>query len=390
VTILRSGSSRFDLDSHKLELGMHAAVVLLVLQVSVSVSVSGVCEPAPDIQRELQAVAATSGAATATANANATANVVVSDVTDFDHNIAAVRELRARHPEDLFVNERYQDAVDRHGIEGHVKAMVQEYQDRAMQAPDDVVARYLFARALIGRNTQAAVQALAQIVADHPEFAPAHRALAATYATRAYRDEERARAEQERWRTLCPGSVSGWVSGAASGSGSGAELASVWPVAVAAPSPLIAEAERLLAADGDAARVMTLANQGIRDDEWRLQRMRPFDWFSVEEKRQAQRELLATYWRFWSLQVRCHRKAGRSDQASQVLAQMERRAGTLYKSQESASWDALAILARLYAEGGQQELADQKIEGMRQLLAQVPDADRASELAKLQKDIGGR
>ncbi len=376
---------------------MHAAVVLLVLQVSVSVS--GVCEPAPDIQRELQAVAATSGAATANANAtataNANANVVVSDATDFDHNIAAIRELRARHPDDLFVNERYQDAVDRHGIEGHVKAMVQEYQDRAIQAPDDVVARYLFARALIGRNTQAALQALAQIAADHPEFAPAHRALAATYATRAYRDEERARAEQERWRTLCPGPASASASGSESGSGSGsgsgtgAELASVWPVTVAAPSPLIAAAERLLSEDGDADRVMVLANQGIRDDEWRLQRIRPFDWFSVEEKRQAQRELLATYWRFWSLQVRCHRKAGRSDQANQVLAQMERRAGTLYKSQESASWDALAILARLYAEGGQKELAAQKIEGMRQLLAQVKDADRATQLARLEKEIGG-
>ncbi len=373
---------------------MHAAAVLLVLQVSVSVSGSVLCDPAPDIQRELQsagpaasdravaaatAAATTAAAATATAAAGAAANVAVSNVTDFDQNIAAVRELRARHPDDLFVNERYQDAVDRHGIEGHVKAMVQEYQDRAIQAPDDVVARYLFARALIGRNTQAAVQALTQIVVDHPEFAPAHRALAATYATRAYRDEERARAEQERWRALCPGSVSA----------SGAELTSVWPVAVAAPSPSIAAAERLLAESGDADRVMALANQGIRDDEWRLQRMRPFDWFSVEEKRQAQRELLATYWRFWSLQVRCHRKAGRSDHANQVLAQMERRAGTLYKSQESASWDALAILARLYAEGGQKELADQKIEGMRQLLAQVPDADRASQLATLQKEIGG-
>lgn len=361
---------------------MHAAVVLLVLQVSVP---SGLCEPAPDIERELQSVgraASVRSVAAATADAGAAANATVagSDVTDFDRNIAAVRELRARHPDDLFVNERYQDAVDRHGIEGHVKAMVQEYQDRAIQAPDDLVARYLFSRALIGRNTQAGVQALTQLVADHPEFAPAHRALAATYATRAYRDEDKARVEQERWRTLCP----------ASGSASASTSGSAWPVAVAAPSPLIAAAERLLAEDGDAARVMTMANQGIRDDEWRLQRMRPFDWFSVEEKRQAQRELLATYWRFWSLQVRCHRKAGRSDQASQVLAQMERRAGTLYKSQESASWDALAILARLYAEGGQKELADQKIEGMRQLLAQVPDADHATQLAKLQKEITGR
>jgi len=61
------------------------------------------------------------------------------------------------------------------------------------------------------------------------------------------------------------------------------------------PSPLVDHAERLLAQHDDPDRIATLALQGIREDEWRLQRIRPFDWYSVEFKRQAQRELQAKY-----------------------------------------------------------------------------------------------
>jgi hypothetical protein len=331
---------------------MGLAVMLLVLHVSSSAQgvPTGLCEPAPDIQQALQAAA--SGA--------------VSDAMDFDRNIASLRDLRTRYPNDLFVNERYQDGVNRHGIEGHVKAMVQEYQDRASQASDDVVSQYLFARALIGRSTPSAIRALTQMVADHPEFAPAHRALAATYATQTFHDEQGARIERERWQTLCPGS----------------DL-TPWPVTTLSPSPLIDTAERLLANDESAEHVVTVALQGIRDEEWRLQHMRAFDWYSAEDKRWAQRELAAKYWRVWYIQVRCYRQAGRLDQANQLLAQMERRVATLDKSREPASWDAWAVLARLYAEGGQQELASRTIERLRQFLAEQPDPHRAAQLEQL-------
>jgi hypothetical protein len=341
---------------------MGLAVVLLVplvLQASSTVRgvQTGACEPAPDIQRALQTAA----------------NVAVIDAMDFDRNIAPLRDLRTRHPDDLFVNERYQDAVTRHGIEGHVNAMIREYQDRASQAPDDVVSQYLYARALIGQSTPSAILALAQIVADHPDFAPAHRALAATYTTQAFHDEPGARIERERWRMLCPGSP-----------------LTPWTMTVPSPSPLIDAAERLLADDADADRVVAVALQGIRDEEWRLQRIRPFDWYSAEDKRQAQRDLLAKYWRLWYLQVRCHRQTGRLDQASQLLAQMERRVDTLEKSREPAYWDALAVMARLYAEGGQKALAGRKIERLRQLLAAQPDPQHAAQLEELQREIAAR
>ena len=329
---------------------MHPAILLLALQTSA-------CAPPPDLQREIQAAAA--------------ASLDVRDAMDFDRNVASWRELRARHPDDLFVNERYQDAVSQHGIEGHMKVLIEEYQDRATQAANDLVAQYLFARAMIGRNTPAAIQALTQIATDHPEFAHAHRALAAIHATQAFGDEQVVRIEQERWRQLCPGSGLN---------------ATPWPITVPAPSPLMDAAERLLE-HGDAERAEALALQSIRDDEWRLQRMRPFDWFSVEDKRQAQRALLANYWRLWRLQVRGHRQTGHQDRASQALAQMEHRAGPLAKSPDSAYWDAMAILARLYAEGGQIEPASQKITLLQQLLAQQPDPDRATQLATLQREI---
>jgi len=148
-------------------------------------------------------------------------------------------------------------------------------------------------------------------------------------------------------------------------------------------------AERLLADGGDLEQVEAMALRSIQDDEWRLQRMRPFDWYGVDEKREAQRALLTNYWRLWSLQVRCHRKAGRQGRATETLAQMERRVAALARSREPqpAYWNALATLARLHAEGGQPDLAIQKIAQLQQLLAQQPNPDRAAQLSTLQQEI---
>ena len=61
------------------------------------------CEPSPAIRAELE-------------RANAAANG-----RDFDSNVAPFLALRQRHPNDLVVHERYQDAVQRYGIEGHFR-----------------------------------------------------------------------------------------------------------------------------------------------------------------------------------------------------------------------------------------------------------------------------
>ena len=306
------------------------------------------CEPAPAIRAELE-------------RANAAASG-----RDFDRNVAPFLALRQRHPNDLVVHERYQDAVQRYGIEGHLRKLTEDYQVLSLQHPDKLMYSYLYARSLIGRNTASAIEQMMAIVADHPEFPPAHGSLAEICFSAAFHDQEKQKAELAHFLVLCPGSA-----------------LQLRPVALPDPSPLVDQAERLLGENGDPDRIVALAQQGIRDDEWRLQRIRPFDWYSVDYKRQSQRDLQTKYWRVWSLQVRCERRAGRRGKSSQLLALMEQRAALLQNDTGPAYWDALAILVRLYEEGNQTQSAAEKLDSMQQFLTRHPDPQRTAQLQDL-------
>ncbi len=130
-----------------------------------------------------------------------------------------------------------------------------------------------------------------------------------------------------------------------------------------------------------------MAQQGIRDDEWRLQRIRPFDWYSVDYKRQSQRDLQAKYWKMWSIEVRCDRRAGRSEKAAELLATMDQRAELQARHSEPIYWDALATLVRLYEEGNQKDSAARKLDSMQQFLAQHPDPQHTTQMEELRKQI---
>ncbi len=278
------------------------------------------CEPAARIRAELVKAAA----------------LPVADPTAFEQNVAPFQALREHYPGNLFVHERYQDAVQQYGIEGHLRQLTQDYQNLTLEHSGDLMYRYLFARSMIGRGTASALQQLNGILAERPDFAPAHRALAEIYGSDTFHDAAKEKIEQEKLLSLCPGAV----------------LARR-PVPLPEPSPLIERAEKLLLQDGAPAGVSAMALEGLRADEWRLQRIRPVDWYSAEYKRQSQRELHAEYWRVWSLQVRCYRKANRLKEAADLLGAMEQRA-TLLRSRSDPSYsEALAILARLHAEEGQ-------------------------------------
>jgi hypothetical protein len=294
--------------------------------------------------------------------------VLVSGPSDFDLAIEPLAALRQQYPDDLWVNQRYQDAVQQYGIEGHLRKLTEEYQVLSMQHPEDVIYTYLYARSLMGRNTPAAAQQMNEIVKDHPEFAPAHASLAEIYASPNFHDPAKEKTEREAFLTLCPGS----------------ELRQQ-PAGLPDPSPLIEQAENLLVHNGDPGRVAAMAEQGIRDDEWRLQRIRPFDWYTVGYKRQAQRDLQAKYWRLWSIEVHCHRLAGQEEKAADLLATMDQRAAALHRDADPVYWDALATLVRLYEEGNQKSLARVKLDSMEQFLTAHPDPRRSAQLENLQK-----
>jgi hypothetical protein len=339
---------------------IRASCILLALLTPVWAR-AGPCGPSPEIRAQLEKI-----------------TVVVAGPSAFDRGLAPLLALRQQYPHDLWVNQRYQDAVQQYGIEGHLRKLTEEYQVFAMQHPDEPMYAYLYARSLMGRNTASANVQMTEIIASHPEFAPAHGTLAEIYASAAFHDEPKEKAERERFFSLCPES-----------SGQRPVLQQR-PAGLPAPSPLVDEAERLLAQQGDPDRIAAMAAQGIRDDEWRLQRIRPFDWYSVDYKRRAQQELQVEYWRLWSIQVRCDRRAGRPEKAAELLSVMEQRAGSLRPDSDPVYWEALSALARLYEEGNQRDLAKQKLNAMQEYLAAHPDASHAAQLGELRKSTGAQ
>ncbi|HEX4424128.1 MAG TPA: hypothetical protein VH079_01930 [Terriglobales bacterium] len=325
--------------------------MLLLVFTSTAKAESSFCGPRPEIRAELEKAAA----------------MPISDRSAFDRNIAAWQALRERYPSDLFVHESYQDAIQRFGVEGHLRVLTDEYQTFSSEHPGSLMYRYLFARSLIGRGTYPAIQEMNEIIAGDPEFAPAHRMLAGIYSTEVFRDVAKQNAEKERFFKLCPGSG-----------------LAAYPGGLPDSSSLIDQAEQLLAGTGDPDRVAELAAQGLKDDEWRLQHIRPFDWYSVEYKIQNQRQLQAEYWRVWSIQVRCYRRAGKAEKAAELLATMDQRAAQLRAQPGDTYWDALVWLARLYGEGNQRDRAEEKIAAMRKLNSEHPDAVRAGQIEELQ------
>ena len=117
-----------------------------------------------------------------------------------------------------------------------------------------------------------------------------------------FHDEAKEKIERERFLAQCPGSA-----------------LQQRPAGLPDASSLIDQAESLLAQNADPGRISAMAEQGIRDDDRRLQRIRPFDWYTVGYKRQTERELQAKYWRLWSIEVRCYRRAGRQEKAAGCL-----------------------------------------------------------------------
>ncbi|HEY6328844.1 MAG TPA: hypothetical protein VI756_05870 [Blastocatellia bacterium] len=315
------------------------------------------CEPGSEISSEIAKVAAV----------NATGPNAIDAI------LPRYAALRERHPDDLFVNEAYQAVVQEHGIEGYLQALTNEYEALQARHPGNEMYHYLFLRSLVGRNTKAAITGLNEMLGDNPGFAPASRTLAEIYDSGIFRDPEKEKAERQRLSALCPN-------------------ANVRKLdALPDLSPLLDEAEHLLSKNGDPDRIISMATDAVRADEWRLQRIRPFDWYTVAYKRQAYQDIRQAYWRAWVLQARCYRKAGRLTEADAAFGRLEGAVQGLrnQKAPVNIYWDAIAALAQLYAECKQGEKAVAKLDQMQQFLVEHPDPDRAAALDRLRKSLSG-
>jgi tetratricopeptide (TPR) repeat protein len=312
------------------------------------------CGPSPEVRSELEKAA----------NPNAAGPNAI------DLALPPLAALRDRYPNDLFVNEAYQNAVQKHGILGYNEHLTEEYQSLDAKHPTDPVYHYLFLRSLLGRNTRQAITGLEEMVGQNPNFSPAIRTLAEIYDAGVFRDAEKEKSARERLAGVCPGSL---------------------PLRrLDAPpdkSPLLDQAERLLAEKGDHERVISMANQALVDEEWRGQLIFHFDWYSLDFKRQVALEIQVEYLKSWAIQVRTHREAGHPEKVDELLSRIESNAPRLRRFPGPAYWDALTLLANLYLEGKQVEQANRTLDQMRQVLVDHPNPEQAAALDGLRKRL---
>jgi len=331
-----------------------------VFFVALCLKCESACEPQPEIQAEFRQAAALAAA--------------VADPFGAIDKAAPFLAVRNHHPDDLMAHERYQDAVNEYGIEGHLRLLNKEYRaldfEHSMDArqPGNPMYHYLYLRTLAGRATFQAIQGLDDLLKSHPEFAAAHRTLAEIYATTTFRDAEKEKLERELYLAVCPGGKF-----------------TQWPPPIPDPSPLISQAERSLAEAADPERVIAMTIQGLREFEWRSQRIRAFDWYTLDYKRQDAHQLRAQYWKAWAIQVRCFGKAGQTENAARLLRTMNARAALLPNTPGPEYWTALETLGRLYAETNQTGRANEKIAQMRKYLDEHPDGSRASDMEEIRK-----
>ncbi|HEY6333745.1 MAG TPA: hypothetical protein VI756_30795 [Blastocatellia bacterium] len=333
---------------------MNFCILLLTLLTSLGSQQAQMfaCEPGPEIRSALEQAN----------SVNATGPGAIDVV------LPALASLRDRYPNDLFVHEAYQDAVVSHGVQGHLKTMRAEYRVLSTKHPGDPVYRYLYLRSLLGGGTGAAAAGLNQMLTDNPNFSPAIRTLAEIYDTGIFRDAEKEKAVKERLASLCAGKIA-------------FRKLDVLPD----KSPLLDQAEKALARGDEPDHAIALATKALTDDEWRGYRIRLLDWYSKNFKTQAVRDLRFEYIRAWAIQVRSQRKAGHPEKAGQVLSQVEQAVASMSKGSDPSYWEGLNILASLYLENKQLDLANETLNRMQQLLDEQPNDERASMLGRLRQ-----
>lgn len=149
------------------------------------------CGPSPEIEKALQQV---------------TALEDEEPMIGFDlvreKKLKLLGELLKKYPNDVFMNERYQD-IKGLGLRLD-EAMSAEYRARLEKSPNDPVAQYLYARTLVGRQTKEAVSLLER-AAQLPQ---AHLFLLILYGgNSSFSDPAKLQAHLQNFRATCPESL---------------------------------------------------------------------------------------------------------------------------------------------------------------------------------------
>ena len=119
----------------------------------------------------------------------------------------SLRALRARFPQDLFVQRRFIQRSKRKVGDDPVLA---EYQARFDKTPADPVSAYLYALSLEGRQSKQSIKLYLDTLARSPEFPWPHLALAEVYSTPVFLNKDEVRKHLQAFLTACPDSLEGY------------------------------------------------------------------------------------------------------------------------------------------------------------------------------------
>ncbi|SPE29514.1 exported hypothetical protein [Acidobacteriia bacterium SbA2] len=154
-----------------------------------------VCGPAPAVKTALEGLPEQTPAQT--------------DWQYHEQRAAAIQALRHEYPGDVFVEKAYIDLMDGRTDKEKVIA---EFKARHEQNPDDAKADYLYALALVGRQSPEAIKLLNDALKNDPYFAAPHLQLVSIYSSPVFMDKEQRIAHLKDYLEACPSSVEGYES----------------------------------------------------------------------------------------------------------------------------------------------------------------------------------
>ncbi len=121
---------------------------------------------------------------------------------------AKLKVVLEKHPDNFFVHQAYIEAARIRMLVP--EDLVKEYRQRLDRAPNDPAAQYLYAVALMGRQTPESTRILTKLTSDHPQFHMPYALLATIYMYPAFREEAKQASAAEAYASGCPEDLGGY------------------------------------------------------------------------------------------------------------------------------------------------------------------------------------
>jgi thiol-disulfide isomerase/thioredoxin len=131
-------------------------------------------------------------------------DITLSEAAKRDADLSLLRKALQATPRDLFLNQRYQDALSSAFQPGRA---IEEYEAALAKHPGDALFLYLAGRAEYGHRTTTAIAHLESALQQDPQFAPPHLLLGEIRQYDPFRDDKQVAAHLDAYDQLCPQSL---------------------------------------------------------------------------------------------------------------------------------------------------------------------------------------